>query len=328
MKRALIGFCMALLVTTLCAGELSAQGKQNPILEAEGHIDGIDDLTFSKNGRKIYTACVDGSIGIWNAKTLANIKSIRPSDVGDGGFVVIDVSPDGSTIAAGNGDWMKPKVFIVSEETGIVTRVLQNHSSLIAAIRFSPDGKYLATGALDGWCNIYDTSSWKLLVQLKQGCGTVDAIAFHPKEPGVLAIGAYENSIVEIWEIEGPKLRNSWKAQEGGVVALEWLDRGKKLVSAGYDGYIRVWDPLTKEKLLEMTNSGTVAGPVAFSAKKRLVIVGLEDQTIEVFDLKTGLRKPSLGSVAYPAWALDFDPKGRRIAGGGSKGKLQLWKKP
>jgi WD40 repeat protein len=71
--------------------------------------------------------------------------------------VSVDYSPDGKRLAS-IGRVTDNHIHILNLATDRVERRLEAHELCGAAVRFSPDGRYLATGSDDASVRLYDLS--------------------------------------------------------------------------------------------------------------------------------------------------------------------------
>jgi WD40 repeat protein len=94
--------------------------------------------------------------------------------------------------------------------------------------------------------------------------------------------------------------------------------------AGGHDGTARLWDTVSGDLVYEPIPCGVVF-EVAFSADGSLLATSCADQTVRVWDVKTGaLRHTFAGGGLCVA----FSPDGKHLAGGGGDKLVYLWDVP
>ena len=73
------------------------------------------------------------------------------------------------------------------------------------------------------------------------------------------------------------------------------------------------------------TSSGAVLS-TAISPDGKVLVVGLEDGTVRIFDVKSGELTYTLTKHTGPVWAIDFHPDGERFATGSEDTHTYIWK--
>jgi WD40 repeat protein/DNA-binding SARP family transcriptional activator len=134
------------------------------------------DVAFSPDGRMLATGGWEGpsSTIIWDPATgeRQHVLALDPEQ--DQWGRSVDFSSAGSLIAGVGWD----DVFIWSaEDAGIVARMQQQQ---VTALAFSPDGRRLATGSLDGGLELWDPRTGRQLDSLTGNLGQVLDLAFSP----------------------------------------------------------------------------------------------------------------------------------------------------
>jgi WD40 repeat protein len=110
---------------------------------------------------------------------------------------------------------------------------------------------------------------------------------------------------------------------EGLVTSL--LVCGGRVVSAGDDGTIRIWDIATGSILHTLTgHDGEVNSVAATPDGLSLVSVG-SDGTIRLWNLATGSRVRTIGPVGGALMAVACGPDGRSVISGGRDGVIRVW---
>jgi WD40 repeat protein len=130
----------------------------NPLSVA---INTVNSVAFSPDGKILATGSVDGTVRLWNvaAATGRQIRSLRTAD--PYGPTWVAFSPHGKTLATDSFS------FIPATHSSRGTARLWNVATgqqigqpdkvnLVDAVAFSPDGKTLATGSLDGTARLWN----------------------------------------------------------------------------------------------------------------------------------------------------------------------------
>ena len=102
----------------------------------------INDLAISNDGTKL-VAAVRNFVKIWDLSTLQEIRSIKGPRLD---INMIAISPNNRTVATANKEGT---IMLFDLVTGRKITTLQGHQGWVLSLDFSPDGKYLYSGAED-----------------------------------------------------------------------------------------------------------------------------------------------------------------------------------
>ena len=255
--------------------------------------------------------------------SLANLSDLDPDEVPR------ELKKEGS-------DWIaifNPKVKRVLDVNLVHTLM---HESVVCCVRFSPDGKYLATG-----CNrsaqIYDTKTGAKACVLSdppnsaKGDLYIRSVCFSP-DGKFLATGA-EDRQIRIWNIATKKVKHLLSGHKQEIYSLEWSRDGRIIASGSGDKTVRIWDVESGELLHTLfTSTGLEQGPseagvtsVSISSDSRLVAAGALDTLVRVWDAKTGRLLERLRSHKDSIYSVSFAPDGKSLVSGSLDKTLKMW---
>ncbi|GJJ77897.1 general transcriptional corepressor TUP1 [Entomortierella parvispora] len=207
-----------------------------------------------------------------------------------------------------------------------------DHSSVVCCVRFSADGRYLATG-----CNrsarIFDIHTGQnVCVLADDTAGKEDlyirSVCFSP-DGKYLATGA-EDKQIRIWEIGRKKIRNVLKGHEQDIYSLDFSRDGAIIVSGSGDQTTRVWDMETG-KCLHVLSVGDPSQKdagvtsVAISPDGRLVAAGSLDTMVRVWDTHSGQLLEKLAGHDESVYSVAFAPDGKTLVSGSLDKTLKSW---
>jgi len=130
---------------------------------------------------------------------------------------------------------------------------LLEHETPFLAVAFSPDGRYLATGDLNFYLNLWDRQSRKLIKQWQvtdrsDVTGGLEKIAFSPDGKYVTTC-VWKNSL-QVWQVETQRLvlEIPYKCYD----ALTYTQDGAYIVAASRADMVKAWNSETGEEVLSI----------------------------------------------------------------------------
>jgi len=209
-----------------------AAGKDTQTLK--GHTGAVIGVAVTGDGKKVATCSKDSTLKIWDAATGKELASFKVERI-----VKVEVKNDekGKKKEAPKDKDKKEEPKTKQEKE---TKVLGREFTVVA---FSPDGKRLAAGNLDGEIKIYDVDGAKEVRELKAPDG-VWALAFSP-DGSKLASGGWDQTI-KVWDAASGKDVNTIKAHIGTVTTLVFSNDGQQIISGGLDGLVKIWNAAKK----------------------------------------------------------------------------------
>lgn len=204
------------------------------------------------------------------------------------------------------------------------------HESVVCCVRFSHDGKYVATG-----CNrsaqIYDVNTGEKLCVLQDesidlnGDLYIRSVCFSP-DGKYLATGA-EDKLIRVWDIATRTIRNTFSGHEQDIYSLDFARDGRTIASGSGDRTVRLWDIEQSANILTLTIEDGVT-TVAISPDTKYVAAGSLDKSVRVWDIARGQLVERLeGTDGHKdsVYSVAFAPNGRDLVSGSLDKTIKMW---
>ena len=220
--------------------------------------DPVLAIDVSREG--LAAAATGATARVWDLSTDELVFTVAAP----GGAEDVAWSPDASLLATSTGSG---GIEIV-DRAGTHVGSLNHPDSRVSALRFSPDGRFLATGrfplgrpdpAYRG-VTIWD---WRQRTVLRTLPGAAEAVAFSPDGAWLAAAPAF--GPVQIWDVESGAELTRLVGHTGAVNDVAFSPDGSLLATGSTDGTVRLWDPRDGVQVLSLRGHDSVVWDVAFS---------------------------------------------------------------
>lgn len=285
-------------------------------------------VCFSKNGQSIAAIFNDGRQQVWSTVSGASLASLSfgtpltaASLASPSNADFLTLGSDGRLAKTPARDrWKLERTLGGSKPDSPFT-------DRVCAVRFSPDGRTLATGggesSRSGDIHLWEADSGKLLQSWKDKHNdTVLALDFSP-DGNWLASGAADR-LGRVTQVATGKPVFLLEAHTHHVMGLSFRADGRMLATAGADGFVNTWDMSTGERAKKIPGwNKEVTGVQYLGATNKMVTSAADNQVRIVAEDATEVRSmakpPDFVQSAAGAANSPF------IAGGGEDSVLRIW---
>jgi WD40 repeat protein len=261
-------------------------------------------VAFSPDGK--YFASGGKGTKLWDLATRQEIMTFDNSPA-----LSITFSPDGKHFLCGGPGplavFSKPKptmkMFDVATGGAIIDFKIQpTLKHRVESVAYSPDGKYVLSGSIDGIIDLWDISLGKSIRTVEIG-RPVRALSFSSDGKYVLSGGS--DNIVRLWNAKNLTQIKKFVGHEG-IWSVAFSPDGKYVLSGGIDGKIKIWDLAagTEWKILA-GHTGVSSAELGISAKfsprgKQVISAG--DASTRIWDVSTGEEVASMIAFEDGEW--------------------------
>jgi WD40 repeat protein/serine/threonine protein kinase len=277
-----------------------------------GHTGGLRAVAFAPDGQRLVTGSIDSTARVWDANTGQELLCLR----GHGNDVrAVAYAPDGRWLVTGSIDGTAR---IWDAARGHKLRTLQSpHTSPIWAVAVTPDSQRVLAGCQDGTARVWDAMSGRELLTLTGlpalGAGTVGLLITPPALGPVLAASALY-----------PGRTGHTHAVRGVAVTPD----GKRLVTAGEDNLLMIWDAANGRQLRSWIGGFSIdqgIHGIAVTPDGRRLLTAGRDNSARVWDADTGRELLSLERPTGWVMSVAASPDGQRLVVGHHTGVVNVW---
>jgi len=282
-------------------------------------------VAFSPDSQRVAAWSDDGALRVWAVATALPVEEVASAAAGstslspnaDGSFTLTK-SLTLSTQAAPR--WVLERTLGGEKQPGVFI-------DRVNAVRFSPDGKTLATGggelSRSGDIILFDlaggraTQTWK-----EKHADCVLSLDFSP-DGKRLASGAADK-IARVTEISTGKQVNIFEGHTHHVMGLAFRADGRVLATAGADGVVSTWDMNIGERKKKIEGWTKEVTSLQFIGATNQILTSAGDNRVRVVTDDGGEIR-SIANLPDYMQASASTPNGSTFIAGGEDSVLRVW---
>jgi WD40 repeat protein len=269
---------------------------------------------FIRGGDSIVTCGNEATMNVWDRKT-ANLLRTLPGHTQDQAEFyasrvdAVVLSPDGHLLASVGGDGTAR---IWELDTFEEIHKLHGGDDLMAASAFSNDGTRLVTAGFDHTIRLWDVASGR---QLAIGKHLDKCRSVHLTADGQFIVSGDNAGVIQFWRVpaaasganDSPSdpiaeltLLRRWPAHDGRVFSVRFSPDGKRLLTAGADGFLKSWSvpSVAGPRVVRLGSEPLV--DLIFVSNSKNIALAFEDR-IRLWDPESGDMVKELAG-AHETW--------------------------
>jgi WD40 repeat protein/tetratricopeptide (TPR) repeat protein len=283
----------------------TATGK---LLELKGPATPVNSLAWSRQG-KLASAGNDFTVRLWDPDTGAPL-AVLPGH--EANVSCVAWSPDGTRLASAVGVSLFQRRQIIARPVYIwdisdpnkptLAHTLRGHEGEVNCVAWSPDGRRIASAGFDGRLaaqriRIWDATTGKPVGGLPGPLEEIHGLAWSPDGQHIASAGSWgatfdravEGSI-RIHHLTPGRPPRVLRGHTDAVRSVAWSPdpEGMRLLSAGDDRTLKVWNSRTGEELLTLTGHAGAVNAAAWSPDGMRIASAGADGSVRLWDATLG----------------------------------------
>ncbi|CCE78804.1 Piso0_000834 [Millerozyma farinosa CBS 7064] len=220
-------------------------------------------VTINADGSRLASGGLDGRVKVWDTKSILSYKDWQEKKKPD--KVDIDSRLDG-----GEDNTRRPLCS------------MNRHNGVVTSVKFSPDGRFLASGSDDKIVLIWEKDE--------------DSLG------QTRAFGNLEADL-ERWTV-----RKRLVAHDNDVQDICWSPDGSLLVSVGLDRSIVIWDGMTFERIKRYDIHQSMVKGIVFDPANKFFATASDDRSVRIFRYHKKLSESPAASYEFQVEDIVLEP--------------------
>jgi eukaryotic-like serine/threonine-protein kinase len=208
---------------------------------------------------------------------------------------------------------------------GSVLYTYRGHTAHVAAVAWSPNGKYIASGSLDQTVQVWAANPgdhFHPFIYRGHTAG-VQTVAWSPASNRI-ASGSIDKT-VQVWDALTGEHVAIYHGHTDSVMTVAWSPDGQSIASGGADGTVRLWQVATGKQTFVYRGHRASVNSLVWSPDSQKIASGSSDTTVQILDASTGKHLYTYHGHTNTVSSVAWSPDGKFIVSGSWDKTVQLW---
>jgi tetratricopeptide (TPR) repeat protein len=240
-----------------------------------GHRDHVCSVSFAPDGRRALSSATDKSVRLWDLQAGLQLHSFdRRTNR------VVAFAPDGRQAASGSlYDGM---VRLWEVDTGREVAAFQGHTDWVVALAFTPDGRWLLSGAMDRTLKVWNLESRRAVRSVTLTGDRSACVAF--AADGRRAITGGADRTLRLWHLQDGQELARLTGHTDTILGVAMAADDRFAVSGGLDKSVRVWDLVRGREVTRFDGHTGAVQCVGIGPEGVAIASGSADGTVRVWE--------------------------------------------
>lgn len=242
-----------------------------------------NSLLLSRDGKTLLKGKFGNKIKRWD---IATGKTQLEYNGHERAALCYQYSHDGKKLLTGGGDG---QLILWNTDKGDTLLTIKAYDEPIFDVHFSSDETQLLSSSWDGSLKIHDARSGKRLhhFQLKEGSAYTSQFSKNDLYVFTATLGEGTDKL-QMREVDTKKIVRSFEGHTDVISSIQQTADGKQLLSASWDGSIRVWDIATALTEKKFSGHNGAVHIALYSKNEKSIYSAGADRIIRYWDVNTG----------------------------------------
>ena len=262
----------------------------------EGHKAIVKCVCLTADGRRVVSGGFDNTLRVWDIESGQSLRTVTVTGYEENLIECMSITPDGQRALFGK--WGTLDFWDL--ESGKCLQTLKEHNGRVSSVSITPDGRLAVSGSNHGTVCVWDIERGQCLSVIEE----------HKHFTKVLMIS--ERRLNDpVWYME--------------ITSTNITPNGFRVVSAGLDDTIRVWDISSGQCIYMIEGHEDNITSINTTPDGRRAVSGSWDKTLRVWDLESEKCLHTLKGHEYCITSVCLTPDGRRAVSGSLDQTLRVW---